>query len=162
MPGELVRRPEPGSLEHYGVKGMKWGVQRRDGGGSGGSGGGIAKRINDYRHAPDASGVSRSQARSSKKRQNVETRRRLEDFESAPNRSNLIRAARNDRRSAQRTYEDIKREIKSDKSTGALGRNAARVALNRAKNERYENAYKADSKTMGEQFIEALFAPRTT
>lgn len=25
MPGELVRRPEPGSLEHYGVKGMRWG-----------------------------------------------------------------------------------------------------------------------------------------
>jgi len=146
MPGELVRRPEVGSLEHYGVPGMKWGQ----------------RKLKDYRHTPDTSGVTRSQARGAVKRQNVETRRRLEDFESGPNRSIAIRAARGNQRAASRKYEDVKADIKNQKSTGALGRNAARIALNRAKNERYENAYKAEAKTYGEQFVEALFTPRTT
>jgi len=140
MPGELVRRPEVGSLEHYGVPGMKWGQ----------------RKLKDYRHTPDTSGVTRSQARGTVKRQKVETRRNLEDFESSPTRSKQIREARGNRRKADRKYEDIKRDLKDQKSTGALGRNAARVALNKAKNERYANAYKANSKTVGEQFIQDL------
>lgn len=149
-------RSSADSLEHFGVKGMKWGQRKAEGGG----GGGIGGAIRNYRHAPDSSGVSRSQARRQVKLQNRQTNRTIEDFEQSPNRSSMIRSARNNRVAAKRRYEDVKSEIKDQKSTGALGRNAARVVLNRARNERYENAYKANAKTMGEQFVEALFEPR--
>lgn len=160
--GELVRRPEVGSLEHYGVKGMKWGQHNKSSGDSGGSGGGggVGKVIKNYRHAPDSSGVSRSQARREIKKLNRETSRNLQDFQSSANRSNLIRAARNNQVAAHRKYQDIKSDLKDQKSTGAIGKNAARIALARARNERYQNSFKSSQKTAGEQFMEALFAPR--
>lgn len=124
------------SLAHYGVKGMTWGQRR---------------------HIPDASGVTRAHARIQKKLDNRQLGRKLEDFESSSNRSNEIRSARGNRVAAKRKYEDVKSELKAQKGTGQLGKNAYKVAINKARNERYETIYKADSKTTGEQLVEAIF-----
>lgn len=131
-------------LAHYGVPGMKWGV----------------RKVREYNNTPDSSGVTRKQARSQIRSQNTQSRRNLEDFEVAANRSQLIRTSRGNRTKMQRYYEDSKADIKSRKATGELGKNAARIMMNRIRNERYENVYRAESRTAGEQFVEALFTPR--
>jgi hypothetical protein len=138
---------EEAYLAHYGVKGMKWGQ--------------VKSKVHSYRNDPDSSGVSRREARSQIKTQNRNLSRNLQDFERASNRSDIIRTARRNRVDTQRKYEDFKSELKNQKSSGAIGRNKARVLLNQAKNERYANVYKSEQKTTGEKFIEALFAPRT-
>jgi len=132
---------ELGSLEHYGVVGMRWGQRNSK---------------------PDISGVSRNDARQQIKTQNRERRQNLKKFKSRPRKTKnkLIKQARANTLSAERKYEDIKLDLKDQRSAGSLGRNAARVALNKAKNERYENAYKATTRTLGEQFVQALFEPR--
>lgn len=131
-------------LEHYGVKGMKWGQQK----------------IHSFRNDPDSSGVSRKEARREIKIQNRQTGRNLRAFEGSDNRSAAIRKARADTDSATRKYQDLKADLKDQKSRGSIGRNKARIILNQAKNERYENTYKSEQRTAGEQFIEALFSPR--
>lgn len=140
--GELMTDED--SLAHYGIRGMKWGV----------------RKVKEYRNTPDSSGVSRKQARQQIKRQNLETRRHIEDFERASNRSDLIRTSRRNRVAMQRYYEDVKADVRNKRGSGELGRNAARVVMNKARNERYTNIHKAESRTAGEQFVEALFAPR--
>ncbi len=153
-------------LEHYGVKGMKWGVKNAAKALSPTQGVGakagvkIGQKINAFRNDPDASGVSRRQARQAIKTSNRNTSRNLQDFERASNRSEIIRTARKNRVDTQRKYEDFKSGLKNQKSTGAIGKNQARVLLNEAKNERYANVYKSEQKTAGEQFLESLFAPR--
>lgn len=134
-------------LEHFGVKGMKWGH--------------VKSKVSSYRNDPDTSGVSRKQARQQIKSQNRNLSRNLQDFEAASNRSTIIRTARQNRQGTQRRYEDFKTDLKNQKSAGAIGKNQARVLLNQAKNERYANVYKSEQKTAGEQFLEHLFAPRT-
>jgi len=131
---------ELGSLEHYGVKGMKWGVRS---------------------NTPDSSGVSRSQAREQMKSQNRETRQNIKKFKSTPRktRNKMIKSARSNTLRAERKYEDIKMDLKDQRSAGAIGRNAARVALHRARNERYENARKAATRTRGEIIVQALLGP---
>jgi hypothetical protein len=156
-------KPELGSLEHYGVKGMHWGqtkakknpvpVIARPGFAIGQRVGLAIARRNT---TPDTSGVTRRQARQQIKSQNRQTSRNLQDFDRSANRSNMIRKARGDRVTAQRRYEDLKSELKDQKSRGAIGKNAARVAMNRIKNERYENVFKANSHTVGEQFVKSL------
>jgi hypothetical protein len=55
----------------------------------------------------------------------------------SPTRSNQIRSARASTIDAHRKYQDVKDEIKQAKGKGAIGKHAARVALNKAANERY-------------------------
>lgn len=150
-------------LEHYGVKGMKWGVKKAFSPSQGvGAKAGIkvGQKINAFRNDPDSSGVSRRQARQAIRAHDRKTTRELQDFERASNRSDIIRTARRNRVDTQRRYEDFKTDLKNQKSTGAIGKNQARVLLAQAKNERYANIRKAESRTAGEQFIEALFQPR--
>lgn len=133
-------------LEHFGVKGMKWGH--------------VKSKIDAHRNTPDASGVSRSQARQQIKTQNRNLSRNLQDFERASNRSTIIRTARGNKLGTQRRYEDFKSDVKAQKAAGTLGKNQARVLMNQVKNERYANVYKSEQKTAGEQFLENFFAPR--
>ncbi len=163
------------SLAHYGIKGMRWGQRKSVGTGSvtGGRskpkspvpviarpgfaiGSKAGKAYNKYRNEKDVSGVSRREARAAIKKENRETQRRIEDFQSSSNRSDQIRTARNNERAAIRKYEDVRAAVKEGKGAGQLGKNAARVALNKAANERYENLTKAESRTTGEQFADAF------
>jgi hypothetical protein len=150
-------------LAHYGVKGMKWG-QHKDGlrllPGTRTSmkvGHKVGKKIHDYNHKPDVSGLTRKDARRQVKLQNRQLSRHLQDFNRSPNRSNQIRSARASTIDAHRKYQDVKDEIKQKKGKGVIGKHAARVALNQAANERYAVIHKSEQTTAGEKFMQDLF-----
>jgi hypothetical protein len=129
------------TLAHYGVKGMHWGVR---------------KRVSDYSHAPDVSGTSRKQARTAVKAQNRSLRRELEDFDDLPpkHRDAAIHEARKALKVSSRKYEDVRREIKSQRST--MGKNSARIALNKVANEHASVLSKSRAMTESEKTIKAL------
>jgi hypothetical protein len=176
-------------LVHYGVKGMKWGVRKavlngmnRSGFtkaaqknaanakrrtavgvavGSTVGGGSLRRKVHDFNHKPDISGVTRKDARHLVKIQNRNMNRKLQDLHSDPNRSRIIRTARANQVAAHRRYQDVRDEIKQQKGKAVIGKHAARVALNHAKNERYTVVHTANQTTMGEQFMQALFSQST-
>lgn len=142
--------PEVGSLAHYGVKGMKWGKRRTNPDGS------DAPGVFRNRNAPDASGITRKQARAETRAINRQTSRNLEDFNDLPGqkRDQAIRTAREGRKMAERKYEDVVREVKGKK--GEVGRNATKIALAKARAERYESITKSETLTQGEATVKAL------
>lgn len=126
------------SLMHYGVKGMKWGQRRT---------------------RPDSSGVSKADSRAARKENNKATGRKLEDWndsfagrgkEGRQARNDEIKKARKDMKQVDRDYRDTRDAIKAQKKAGTLGKNAAKVALNKAANQQFETAYKAQQYTSGE------------
>jgi hypothetical protein len=169
IPGQELKPPlDNALLEHHGIKGMKWGVRRDRSGpallpGARSSmkvGNKIGQKIHNYKNAPDKSGVSRKQARRTVKNQNRSLRRELEDFNALPphKRDQAILDARRKLTASNRSYEDVKRSLKDQKSDATIGKNAARVALNKAKNERFSTAQKAATLTGTEKFISDLTA----
>lgn len=144
--------PEVGSLAHYGVKGMKWGKRKTNPDGS------AAPGLIRNRNAPDASGVTRKDVRVARNQINRQAQRDLEDWSDSRvgrDRNQDIKAARKELKYANRTYADVRREIKGRK--GELGRNATKIALAKAAAERYSVAAKAEQKTTGEQIVGAIF-----
>lgn len=128
-------------LEHYGVKGMKWGVRQK---------------IDTYNNAKDASGVSRKDARVAKRSVSRKLSRDLEDFERTNDRDrdNEIIKSRRGMIDADRKYSDIKRDLKGRK--GELGKNAVRVELAKARAERTAVAFKSEQFTSGEKVVNSL------
>lgn len=153
-------------LEHHGIKGMKWGVRKDRSGpallpGARSSmkvGNKVGQKINNYRNAPDKSGVSRKQARRAVKGQNRSLSRELEDFHALPpaKRDAAILAARRNLTATNRSYQDVKQALKDQKSDATIGKNYARVALNKAKNERHKAQEMASTMTEHEKMIQAF------
>jgi hypothetical protein len=167
IPGQELKPPlDNALLEHYGIKGMKWGVRRDRSGpaplpGARSSmkvGNKVGQKIYNYKNAPDRSGVSRKQARRTVKNQNRSLQRELEDFNALPprKRDQAILDARRKLTASNRSYEDVKRSLKDQKSNSTIGKNAARAALNKAKNARSSTALKASEMTEREKFVKSL------
>jgi hypothetical protein len=127
------------SLAHFGVKGMKWGQRRA---------------------APDSSGVSKNDVRAAARAHGKQVGRNIEDFNDQDRKSRDagIKEARSQRKQVNRDYHDAKSTIKAQRKTGELGKNAARMALNKAALERYEVIAKADQTTSGEAIANLIFA----
>lgn len=144
--------PEVGSLEHYGVKGMRWGKRNTNPDGSKGPG------LIRNRNAPDASGVTRKDVRVAVNTLNRDAQRKLEDWSDTrvgKDRTADIKSARKQMKMVNRTYSDAVREIKGKK--GEVGRNATKIAMAKASAERYATASIASQKTTGEAIVGALF-----
>lgn len=137
---DVATRPDA-ELQHYGVKGMKWGVQK-------------AKEYSVRRNAPDASGLTRKAAKAEIKKTRRQTRDDLEDFEDLPgrDRDKQIYAARAGLKKANREYRDQKSDIKARREE--MGKNAAKVALAQARHENYRINARADRNTRAEDAIE--------
>src|SRR5215211_1513272 len=93
-------------LIHYGVPGMKWGK----------------RKAAEYR-APDSSGVTRKQAREHIRTNTRQLNRNLEDWhdKDRKSRDRDIADARKNLRTANRKYDDIRRDIKAQKKAGTMG-----------------------------------------
>lgn len=140
-------------LQHYGVKGMHWGHRKASSSGdSGGSGGGAAKK-------PVHQDITRAERHAAVRDHNKQTVRKLEDwndsstFKTRDVRNNDIKAARKGMREATRTYKDIKKDVKRQKKAGELGKNEAKLAIAKAANVHWEQAYKAQQHTTGEAAV---------
>lgn len=144
-------------LMHYGVKGMRWGHHKAPESSSGSTGSTRRRRFG----GPDVSGVTRSQAREHLRKTQRQLTRELEDWSEDTDRKTRdaeIKSARKERRSAERTYKDIRRDIKAQRKAGTLGRHAAKIALIDADRVRLTTAFKSEQSTTGERVFSGAMA----
>lgn len=130
------------TLEHFGVKGMHWGVRS------------AAKTA--WVGKPDAAGVTRQDKRIAVRQVRRETRRTERDFAGKSlgrARDKEIKAARAKLDKANDEYRTSKRAIKSQRET--MGKNAAKIALKEAKHKNYRVYSKAHEETTGEMAFRA-------
>lgn len=132
-------------LAHFGTKGMKWGVRKAASAGSAIVG-----------HTPDSSGMTRRDLSKIKRKLNTKANDHLDDFLALPGkaRDSQIHISRASLVKANRNYRDAKQTYKAEKIT--KGKNAAKVALVKAKHVKYNTEFKAEHKTQNEIVGEAI------
>lgn len=147
------------AMAHFGVKGMHWGQRKSDPASRRSQKAESTRKAHRARSdlikkavvgKPDAAGVTRKDKRQAKRADWKKTKRDLEDFHDQPgkNRDAEIKAARSNLRQASRDYKTAKATYKAEKET--VGKNAAKIALAKAANEKYKVEYKAEQETRGE------------